>query len=129
VIAQVSDQFCLQRFKSEVGRKQISLDAEQKQMSYHLEMAKVYATMGDLAKVTEELGLSKDSSAKAAAIVVELNAMEMSKDSGGDTTETTMFLSKASKFCNARKDTEEEKDVDKRDEGDDEEVNDKADEE
>ena len=129
MIAQVRDQFCLQRFESEVGRKQISLDAEQKQMSYHLEMAKVYATMGDSAKVTEELGLSKDSSAKAAAIVVELNAMEMSKDSGGDTKETTMFLSKARQLCNARKDTEEEKDVDKRDEGDDEEVNDKADEE
>jgi hypothetical protein len=129
VIAQVRDQLCLQRFESEVGRKHISLDAEQKQMTYHLDMAKIYATMGDSAKVAEELALSKESSGKAAAIVVELNAMDMSKDSGGDKEEMTMFLTKASLFCNARKDTEKEKGVDETDKGADEEENGKANEE
>lgn len=84
--------------------------------------------MEDLAKVTEELGLSKDSSTKAAAIVVELNAMEMSKDFGGNTEETTTFLSKASKFCNAQKD-KEEGNIDQRNTGSDKEENDKADKE
>jgi hypothetical protein len=40
-----------------------------------------------------------------------------------------MFLTKASKFCNARKDTEKENDVDERDKGADKEENDRADEE
>jgi hypothetical protein len=55
--------------------------------------------------------------------------MDMSKDSGGDKEEMTMFLTKASLFCNARKDTEKEKGVDETDKGADEEENGKANEE